>query len=72
VIVNLNDSLWNVYASNSSGHVSFVYYGEKKIRPFELAGSSAPSIAIIAILVFLIGSFSLLFITIRKRRKRDR
>ncbi len=70
VMVNLNDSLWNVYTSNSSGHVSFVYDGEKKIRPFELVASDAPSIAIIAILVFLVGGLSLLFIIIRKRRRR--
>ena len=69
VMVNVNDSLWNVYTSNSSGHVSFVYDGEKNVRPFELVASSSPTIAILAILVLLVGAFSLLIIVIRKRKK---
>ena len=69
VMVNVNDSLWNVYTSNSSGHVSFVYDGEKIVRPFELVASSSPTIAILAILVLLVGAFSLLIIVIRKRKK---
>ena len=70
IMVNMNGSLWNVYTSDSSGRVSFIYDGGKTIRPFDLQANSMPIFTSAAVLVLIVIGLALIYI-IRRKKKRE-
>jgi hypothetical protein len=68
IAINVNDSFWNAYTSNSSGYITFLYNGPYTLKQFEAKANNTAAFVAILFLVIIVIALLTLFVIVKHRK----